>query len=161
MPIRNFLTVKQKKKLQKALKESDCPLLRERILILLLRNEGRIYQEISDFLGCSYRTVAYWCVHGDPDNLEGMKDKRREGKPRKATEDYIRLLMELIEQDPRELGYEFDRWSGERLASHLKKLTDIELSGSQVRHILRKNNVRLPLRKKYRSKAKRKGNKSP
>ena len=138
MPIKNFLTTQQKKQLQKALRESDCPYFRERLLILLQRNEGKTYQEIADFLGCSYRTVAHWCIHGDPDNLETLKDKRRHGNYRKVTEDYIQLLMEVAEKDPRELGNEFDRWTGDRLANYLAQITGIKLSGSQVRKILRK-----------------------
>jgi len=31
----------------------------ERILILLLRNDGRTQQEIADLIGCSLRKVAY------------------------------------------------------------------------------------------------------
>ncbi|MBD2247119.1 helix-turn-helix domain-containing protein [Nostoc sp. FACHB-888] len=34
----------------------------QRILILLLMDDGKTYQEISEFLGCGYRTVAYWLV---------------------------------------------------------------------------------------------------
>ena len=44
------------------------PYVREKILILLLMNDGKTYQEISNFLDIAYPTVAYWAVHGDPDN---------------------------------------------------------------------------------------------
>jgi len=37
------------------------------------------------FLGCSPRTVAYWCMHGDPDNLESLHNKREQESYRKAT----------------------------------------------------------------------------
>ncbi|MEW6498047.1 MAG: winged helix-turn-helix domain-containing protein, partial [Cyanobacteriota bacterium] len=53
MPAPNYLTPTQKENLQKALRESDCPHLRERILMLLLMNDGKTYQEITDFLGCA------------------------------------------------------------------------------------------------------------
>lgn len=66
-PVNNFLTAKQVKRLQKALRESEQPHVRERILILLLQNEGRTQREIAQFLGCSPRTVAHWCLHSDPD----------------------------------------------------------------------------------------------
>ncbi|MEW5857731.1 MAG: IS630 family transposase, partial [Cyanobacteriota bacterium] len=46
MPAPNYLTPTQKENLQKALRESDCPHLRERILMLLLMNDGKTYQEI-------------------------------------------------------------------------------------------------------------------
>jgi transposase len=74
-------------------------------------DDGKTYQQISEFLGCGYRTVAYWCVHGDPDNLESLCDEREKGNYRKVTKEYIELLMETLEKDRTELGYEFGRWS--------------------------------------------------
>ncbi len=59
MPAKGFLTASQKADLQTALRESDSTHFRERVLMLLLMNDGKTYQEISDFLGCAYRSVAY------------------------------------------------------------------------------------------------------
>jgi len=137
MPIKNFLTQEQKENLQNALKESEDSHFRQRALMLLLMNDGKTYAEITDFLGCSYRSVAYWCCHGDPDNLEGLKDQRKKGNTRKATEKYIELLMETIEQEPSDNGYEFGRWTAARLSEHLEKKTGIKLSSEQVRRILK------------------------
>lgn len=136
MPAKSFLTPEQKEKLQNALKNSDSSLLTQRILMLLLMNEGKTYAEISDFIGCSQRTVAKVCKYGDPDNLETLKDNRKKGNYQKATEAYIQLLMETIETKPREKGYQFDRWTSARLATYLAEQTGIELSGEQVRRIL-------------------------
>ncbi len=71
-PAKNFLTPEQVIGLQKTLKQSDLSHVRERILIILLQNDGRTQQRISKFLGCSPRTVAYWCMHGDPDNARNF-----------------------------------------------------------------------------------------
>jgi len=138
MPAKGFLTKQQLKKLQTALRESESPQFRERILMLLLMNDGKTYREISDFIGCSERTVVYWCVHGDPDNLESLRDGREQGNSKKATPVYIQLLMETIEKAPDELGYEFGRWTTARLATYLAGVTGIQLSGEQVRRILHK-----------------------
>ncbi len=46
-------------------------------------------------------------------------------------------MLETIEKEPSELGYELGRWTGERLATYLTQQTGIELSGSQVRKILK------------------------
>jgi transposase len=137
MPVKNFLSQEQKQRLQKALREEERPELRERVLMLLLMNEGKTYEQIAGFIGGSQRTVAYWCVHGDPDNLESLKDKRGIGNYRKATDEYIKVLLETVEKEPRELGYEFGRWTGERLSTYLAQQTGIELTGSQVRKILK------------------------
>ena len=136
MPATGFLKQEQKEKLQKNLKEHEHPEIRERILILLLLNDGKTQQEIASFIGCSLRKVAYWSVHGDPENLDSLKDERMKGNHQKATTEYIDLLLKIIDQEPSELGYEFGRWTAKRLASYLRIRTGIELSSSQVRRIL-------------------------
>jgi len=138
MPAKDFLDLEEKKNLQKALKEEERAEVRERILMFLLLNDGKTQREIADFIGCSLKTVAPWCVHGDPNNLESLEDGRKNGNHKKATEEYINLLLKIVDEDPKELGYEFGRWTAARLAEHLEKETGIKLSGSQVRRILRR-----------------------
>jgi len=136
MPAQNHLSPGQIEKLQKALKDEENGNIRERILILLLLNDGKTQAKIAEFLGCSLNKVSYWCVHADPDNLESLKDERMKGNHRKATDKYIEILLETIDKDPQELGYEFGRWTAQRLATYLENITGIKLSGSQVRRIL-------------------------
>ena len=141
MPTKNFLSSEEKEYLQQALKKENRPEVREIILIFLLENDGKNYQEIADFLGCSPRTVAYWAVHGNPNNLETLQDKRIKGNHKKATDEYIDLLLKTVDKNPTNLGYEFGRWTGKRLSEHLEKETGIKLSKSQI--------VRILKRKKY------------
>ena len=138
MPIKNFLSEEEKKYLQDALKKENRPEVRERILIFLLENDGKNYQEIAEFLGCSAKTVAYWAVHGSANNLDTLQDKRKKGNHAKATEEYIEILLEIVEKEPHELGYEFGRWTGKRLSEHLEKETGIKLSKSQIARILKR-----------------------
>lgn len=88
MPVPPSLSSSQQEKLQKALRESQDPHQRQRVLMLLLRHDGKTYEEISQFIGCSYRSVAHWCVHGNPDDLDSLKDERSQGNYRKATPEY-------------------------------------------------------------------------
>lgn len=136
MPAKGYLSNQQQEKLQKLLKQEENGEIRERILILLLLNDGKTQQEIAKFIGGSKNKVSYWCVHGDPEKLESLKDERMKGNHQKATEKYIEILLETIEKEPSELGYEFGRWSAQRLATYLEEKTGIQLSGSQVRRIL-------------------------
>jgi len=57
--------------------------------MLLLMNDGKTYRGISNFIGCSERTVVHWCVHGDLIiwNLSG--DGREQGNYQKATLAYV------------------------------------------------------------------------
>ena len=141
MPASNFLSKEQKKSLRKALKEDLCPHFREHILIMLLANDGKTQQQISDFLGCSLRTVNHWVTHGDPDNLESFRDGRGAGNHQKVTPEYINLLLEVVEKEPTELGYEFGRWTAQRLSEHLAKETEIVLSSGQVKRLLKKRDT--------------------
>ncbi len=59
------------------------------------------------------------------------------GNHKKATDKYIEILLETINKDPQELGYEFGRWTAQRLATYLENCTGIKLSVSQVRRILK------------------------
>jgi len=136
--VKGFLTFEQVSTLQQALKNSEQSHVRERILILLLQNDGKPQHEIARFLGCSPRTVAYWCKHGDPDKLESLHNKREQEHYRKATPEYVQRLLKTIETEPAELGYEFGRWTAERLVTYLAQETGIALSSSQVRRILKR-----------------------
>lgn len=138
MPAKNHLNQEQTERLLKTLKESENPYIREKILILLLMNDGKTYQQISKFLRISYPTVAYWAVHGDPDNLESFSDERKEGNFRKVTKVYEEVLLATIEKEPSEYGYEFGRWTAARLATYLEKETGLKLSSSQVSRILKR-----------------------
>ena len=137
MPAKNFLKSESKEHLQRVLKEHEHPDIRERVLMFLLLNEGRTRKEVAELIGCSLRKVAYWSVHGDPDNLESLKDERMEGNYKKATQEYIDLLLETIDIEPEKYGYEFGRWTTARLAKHLEEKTVIGLSSKQVERILK------------------------
>lgn len=113
--------------------------------MLLLLNDGKTQQEIAKFLGYSKNKVSYWCVHGDPHNLETLKDEKMKGNYQKVTEKYIEMLLATVEQEPSELGYEFGRWTAQRLAAYLEEKTGIKLSGFSSQEDLKAKTVRLPL----------------
>ena len=137
MPAKNHLNSKQIEKLQKALREEQKASIREKILILLLLNDGKTQSNIAEFLGCSINKVSYWCLKGDPDNLESLIDESLKGNHKKVTDKYLEILLETIEKAPQELGYDFGRWTAQRLATYLEESTGIKLSVGQVRRILK------------------------
>lgn len=137
MPHKDFLTTAQQLALQNVLREKNQSLLRQRALILLLRNDGKTYAEIASFVGCSYGTAAYWATHVDPDNLETLKDQRSRGNARKATPAYRSLLHQVAQTSPETLGLTFARWSTLRLAEYMTQHTNIQLTGTQVWRLLK------------------------
>src|SRR4028118_530905 len=106
MPAKNFLSSETKESLQQALKEHEHPDIRPRALIFLLLNNGNTQAQTAELIGCSLKKVAYGSIHGTPENLDSFKDDRMKGNYRKATEEYINLLLEIIEVEPEKYGYE-------------------------------------------------------
>jgi transposase len=136
MPVKDFLSQKQEEQLQQALQESNCPQERERILMLLLMNDGKTFEQISDFIGGLKRPVAYKCVHSEPEDLESVQNKREQGNHRHVTAAYIQLLLEIINNKPEELAYKLGSYTRERLTTYLGEQTGIELSSVQVRRVV-------------------------
>jgi hypothetical protein len=62
MPAKNHLNPKQIEKLQTALKEEKKGNFREKLLILLLLNDGKNQSKIAEFLGFLVNKVSYWCL---------------------------------------------------------------------------------------------------
>ena len=137
MPSKNFLSSETRETLQQVLKEHEHPDIRQRALIFLLLNSGNTQAQTAELIGCSLRKIAYWSIHGEPDNLDSFKDNRMKGNYRKATKEYINLLLETVEVEPEKYGYEFGRWTTARLAIYLGEKTGIDLSSTQVRRILK------------------------
>ena len=52
----------------------------------------------------AYTTVAYWSVHGDPDNLDSFLDKRSPENFCKVTPEYEKILIDTIDKAPEEHG---------------------------------------------------------
>lgn len=147
MPAKNHLTLEQVEKLKKALKEEENGKIRERILILLLLNDGKTQAKIAEFLGCSLNKVSYWCIHGDPENLESLKDERMRGNHKKATDKYIEILLETIDKEPQEVGYEFGRWTAQRLVTYKDKHHRDSIKWVTSKEDIREKKVRLHLGK--------------
>ena len=70
-----------------------------------------------------------------------LRDKREQGNYRKATEQYVELLLEVVALSPSEFGYEFGRWTTGRLSTYLEQQTGIKLSSKQISRILQKKST--------------------
>jgi len=98
-PAKNFFNLVQVTQLQQALKRERAT-VRERILIILLKTmAGRNKKFLISGL-FSPRTVTHG-AHGEPDNLESLHNKREREHYRKATPEYIELLLKTVDKTPR------------------------------------------------------------
>ncbi|MEM7555958.1 MAG: helix-turn-helix domain-containing protein [Cyanobacteria bacterium P01_A01_bin.84] len=132
----NILTPFQRKLLQKKL-HSDLPLsYRQRIQIMLLASEGKSQTQICKALGCCPATVRHW-MHIARSGMAHQWEDCPIGRPKAVNEDYLKRLKELVDNNPRDYGYSFERWTGNWLSKHLAKEFAVEVSGHHINRLLK------------------------
>ena len=137
----NFtLTESELEIIAKAVKFDKRPEVRQRAMGLRLLHEGQTPQGVAELMAVSQPTVYKWHHRWLVDGLEGLANRPKAGRPRKADDKYVELLKEVIEQDPQELGYTFTIWTADRLRLYLEVATGKLLEPTQFRALLKENN---------------------
>jgi transposase len=110
--------------------------IKTRCQIILLSAKPMSVPQIAQVTFYSEDTVAR-CIHEfNQSSLESLLPSPKGGRPPKITPDYLRRLLSIIEQDPRELGCAFSNWTAALLADYLATETGIRLDESRLRHYL-------------------------
>ncbi|MBW4656500.1 MAG: helix-turn-helix domain-containing protein [Kaiparowitsia implicata GSE-PSE-MK54-09C] len=131
-----YLTEFQRKLLLKRL-QSDLRLeYRRRIEIMLLADAGKSQTEICESLKCSAETARYW-THIAQSGQAHRWDARPMGRPKEVTPEYLHLLAELVQSNPKEYGYPFRRWTAPWLSKHLAKEFGLEVSDRHINRLLK------------------------
>ena len=117
--------------------------VRSRCDMILLSNEGLSPPQIALYVRFSHDTVTRYIARYEAEGVSGLESRPRSGRPRKVTADYEKLLLELVEKEPRELGKRFSNWTTENLARELAKETGLEISPRQVENYLKQHDWRL------------------
>ena len=133
------LTQADLKLVVRAIKSDKRPEVRQRAMGLRLLHEGQSPQEVARFMDVSQPTVYSWHHRWCENKVEGLANRPKSGRPRKADATYLALLEKTIDQDPQELGYAFTVWTANRLRLHLEKETGISLGVTQFHRLLQKN----------------------
>jgi transposase len=111
--------------------------VRQRCTAIRLLHLGHKPEEVANMQAVSIPTVYSWINRWKQGGIEALATKPRSGRPAKATEAYERIVADVVEKEPEELGYNFTVWTVDRLRLHLAKETGIELSESRFRALLK------------------------
>jgi transposase len=126
--------------ISKALKTDKQPTVRQRAMGLRLLHEGHSPQEVAEIMSVSPPVVYNWHHRWQANGLEGLANRPKAGRPRKAGPSYVQRLEAVIEQDPQDLGYHFTIWTADRLRHHMEKETGERLGATKFRALLKENN---------------------
>jgi transposase len=108
----------------------------ERIRMVLLASRGYSLAQIAAIFECDEATVRHWLERYQADGEQGLRDRPRAGRPRKADLAARTLIRHSVEQPPAALGYRFGYWTAATVASHLARTCGVHLSAATVRHVL-------------------------
>jgi len=95
-------------------------------------------QRIAEIVSRSALTVTRWIHEFNSQGLAALWPGKSPGRPPKADADFQAALGQAVEQNPRDLGYPFTRWSVDLLTEHMRRTTHVDVSSSTVYHTLKR-----------------------
>lgn len=117
-----------------------------RVQALLWLAAGQPPERIAEVLGVSRRAVYYWAQRfqerGDLDLQARLADAPRSGRPRTALGIIDPLIAEVIDRDPRELGYPSTGWTNRLLRRYLRESHQLTVSRKSVSRALARLRIR-------------------
>ena len=136
------LKPKELAEIEGAIRQKKRPEVRQRATVIRLLHLGQKPEAVAEQQMVSVPTIYNWHRLWREQGIEGLANKPKTGRPSKATEAYCQKLEEVLEKEPSDLGYQFAIWTSDRLRAHLEKETNILLSESRFRALLKKRGYR-------------------
>lgn len=124
--------------IEEAMNRSPLPEVRQRATAIRLLHPGHKSQTVAEMLAVAPSTIWNWHRRYRAAGLEGLANRPKSGRPGKADANYVRVVEETIDSDPRALGYGFSIWTINKLRRHLERQTGILLSYTRFRALLNK-----------------------
>jgi transposase len=112
-----------------------------RVQVIRLSAEGMTPHQIAKVLDRSWSGVRKTINRFNREGMASLTDKPGRGRRRKATDRYVALLKEAVQQSPRDLGYVFNAWTLDRLREHLALKTRVILSNARLSTLMRENRI--------------------
>jgi transposase len=116
--------------------------LRDRARMCWLASEGQRVSAIKTELGVADGTVRLWITRFNTDGLDGLRDRRRGGRPATYTPEQVGELIAASLTDPQALGLPFASWTLDRLATYLNEDRGIAIKRSRIGEILQREGLR-------------------
>ena len=115
---------------------------RDRARICWLSHHGQRVAAITAALGIADGTVRLWITRFNAEGLDGLRDRRRGGRPATYTADQVGELIAASLTDPQDLGLPFGSWTLDRLAAYLNEQKGIAMQRSRIGEILQAEGLR-------------------
>ena len=114
-----------------------------RLHAILLVAQGMSCRSVSELLGDSPRSVAYWVNRFEAEGLSGLVDADRPGRPRRIDEQQIDQIQEALRLSPADYGLTAHLWDGKLLSHFIGQQFDIHVGVRQCQRLFRQLKFRL------------------
>ncbi len=131
------LTEEELKQISRAMKHLNARVVKRATIVHSL-HLGYCPEEVAQMNGVSLTTVYNHFNRFKMEGIEGLPDKAKSGRPAKATPEYVALLEQTLESDPKEKGYAFTIWTQPRLRSYLAQETGVRISRSRFQDLMQR-----------------------
>ncbi len=136
------LTKEELKLVEIAIKHDKRPEVVQRSISIRLLHLGYKPEAVAKMQAVSKPTIYGWFHRWRSGGIEALANQPKSGRPLKTDDAYSLALVEVIEKEPSEVGYNFTIWTVERLSAHLEKITGIVLSESRLRALIKRKRYR-------------------
>jgi len=99
---------------------------------------GQKVEQIAEIVGRDRTTVSRWLHTFEANGICGLFPGRSTGRPPKVDAECQAALTEAVEQNPRDLGYPFTRWTAALLAEHVYRTVHVRISPSTIYHVFKR-----------------------
>lgn len=130
------LNSEQVQEIKRASQASNAKVAR-RALIVYALHMGHTVREVARMHNVARSTVYNTVNRYQQEGVEGLKHRKKTGRPTALSTEQRTELARVVESDPRELGYEFTIWTSQRLQNYLREEMSIEVSEGTIRNTLR------------------------
>ena len=114
-----------------------------RLHAILLVAQGMSCRNVSDLLGDSPRSVAYWVNRFETEGLSGLVDADRPGRPRRLDEHQIDQVQEALRLSPADYGLTAHLWDGKLLSHFIDQQFGTPVGVRQCQRLFRQLKFRL------------------
>lgn len=104
--------------IETSIRHDKRPEVRQRCIAIRFLHLGHKPEEVAEMQAVSKATIYGWIDCWLSGRVEGLANRPKSGRPPKADNAYGLTLLEVIEKEPSELGYDFTIWTMDRLRAH-------------------------------------------
>lgn len=128
---------------------------------VLLRSDGQSADSVGRKLGVTPKQVFLWCRKFNKKGVEGLKVRKRTGRPPEKKDKAKKVIPKLLQKDPQAFGYFKGRWVLRDIARQLQQegiqlgYTGVHRALGELGIKLKQPKLRAPgsLRKNYQKRA--------